>query len=140
MYDCEKHIDLVIKACKGLDKSELDTFLSEIVGMSNNEIIIMKKLFGVEEKVIENKTKKIKVKKGKKTTISSVVVVDVLEHKNQYTVGELARKYNKSYQNMYKTLQLKNLLEYVKRPNTDKKVSMSSSELRNEIMSFADKN
>lgn len=140
MYDCEKHIDLVIKACKALDKSELDTFLSEIVGMSNNEIIIMKRLFGVEEKVIENKTKKIKVKKEKKTTISSVITADVLEHKNQYTVGELARKYNKGYQNIYKVLQVNKLLEYVKRPNKEKKVSMSNSKLRNEIMAFADKN
>lgn len=140
MYDCEKHIDLVIKACQGLDKSELDTFLSEIVGMSNNEIIIMKRLFGVEEKVVENKIKKIKVKKEKKTTISSVIAADVLEHKNQYTVGELARKYNKCYPNIYKVLQVNKLLEYVKRPNTDKKVSMSNSKLRNEIMAFADKN
>lgn len=139
MYDCEKHIDLVIKACKTLDKSELDTFLSEIVGMSNNEIIIMKKLFGVEN-VVENKTKKIKVKKEKKTTISSVIVADVLEHKNQYTVGELARKYNKCYQNIYKVLQVNKLFEYVKRPNTDKKVSMSNSKLRAEISAFADKN
>lgn len=139
MYDCEKHIDLVIKACKTLDKSELDTFLSEIVGMSNNEIIIMKKLFGVEN-VVDNKTKKIKVKKEKKTTISSVIVADVLEHKNQYTVGELARKYNKCYQNIYKVLQVNKLFEYVKRPNTDKKVSMSNSKLRAEISAFADKN
>lgn len=139
MYDCEKHIDLVIKACKGLEKSELNVFLSEVVGMSNNEIIIMKKLFGVEEKVIENKTKKIKVKKEKKTT-TSVIIDDIMAHKNQYTVGTLARKYNKSYQNMYKTLQLKNLFEYVKRPNIDKKASMSNSKLRNEIMAFADKN
>jgi hypothetical protein len=139
MYDCEKHIDLVIKACQGLDKSELNVFLKDIVGMSDNEIIIMKKLFGVEEKVIENKTKKIKVKKEKKTT-TSVIIDDVMAHKNQYTVGILARKYNKSYQNMYKTLQLKNLFEYVKRPNIDKKSSMSNSKLRNEIMAFADKN
>jgi hypothetical protein len=99
----------------------------------------MKKMFGVEEKVVENKTKKIKVKKEKQTT-TSVIIDDVMAHKNQYTVGTLARKYNKSYQNMYKTLQLKNLFEYVKRPNIDKKSSMSNSKLRNEIMAFADKN
>jgi hypothetical protein len=140
MYDCEKHIDLVIKACKGLEKSELNVFLSEVIGMSNNEIIIMKKLFGVDEKVIDNKANKVKVKKEKKTAISSVIAADVLEHKNQYTVGELAKKYNKCYQNVYKVLQVKNLLEYVKRPKNDKKVSMSNSNLRNEIMAFADKN
>jgi hypothetical protein len=139
MFDCAKHIDLVIKASKNLETHELDIFLKDIVGMSDNEVIIMKKMFGVEEKVVENKTKKIKVKKEKQTT-TSVIIDDVMAHKNQYTVGTLARKYNKSYQNMYKTLQLKNLFEYVKRPNIDKKSSMSNSKLRNEIMAFADKN
>ncbi len=139
MFDCAKHIDLVIKVSKNLETHELDIFLKDIVGMSDNEVIIMKKMFGVEEKVVENKTKKIKVKKEKKTT-TSVIIDDVMAHKNQYTVGTLARKYNKSYQNMYKTLQLKNLFEYVKRPNINKKASMSNSKLRNEIMAFADKN
>lgn len=139
MFDCAKHIDLVIKASKNLETHELDIFLKDIVGMSDNEVIIMKKMFGVEEKVIESKTKKIKVKKEKKTT-TSVIIDDVMAHKNQYTVGTLARKYNKSYQNMYKTLQLKNLFEYVKRPNINKKASMSNSKLRAEITAFADNN
>ena len=139
MFDCAKHIDLVIKASKNLETHELDIFLKDIVGMSDNEVIIMKKMFGVEEKVVENKTKKIKVKKEKKTT-TSIIIDDVMAHKNQYTVGALAKKYNKCYQNMYKTLQLKNLFGYVKRPNVDKKASMSNSKLRNEIMAFADKN
>ena len=139
MFDCAKHIDLVIKASKNLETHELDIFLKDIVGMSDNEVIIMKKMFGVEEKVVENKTKKIKVKKEKQTT-TSVIIDDVMAHKNQYTVGTLARKYNKSYQNMYKTLQLKNLFEYVKRPNINKKASMSNSKLRAEITAFADNN
>ena len=139
MFDCAKHIDLVIKASKNLETHELDIFLKDIVGMSDNEVIIMKKMFGAEEKVIKNKTKKIKVKKEKKTT-TSVIIDDVMAHKNQYTVGTLARKYNKSYQNMYKTLQLKNLFEYVKRPNINKKASMSNSKLRAEITAFADNN
>lgn len=54
MFDCAKHIDLVIKASKNLETHELDIFLKDIVGMSDNEVIIMKKLLCSENIIKEN--------------------------------------------------------------------------------------
>lgn len=108
MYDCEKHIDLVIKACQALDKSELDTFLSEIVGMSNNEIIIMKRLFGVEKSfnnVVETENPQI------------VAMIDYIKNNYRFDslvdVAILQKNYGFDFNSIYKILKNKKMLKYV---------------------------
>lgn len=112
MYDCEKHIDLVIKACNGLNKSELDIFLCEIVGMSNNEIVIMKKMFNIANTVNNVVEKNVVIENPQ-----IVAMIDYVKKHYRFDslidINVLQKNYGFDFDKVYEILRKEKMLKYV---------------------------
>ena len=192
MFDCERHLDLVIKIAKNLESEEVSMFLNEIVGMNANESFIMKRMLNLNAPAKDTTMKNTLIEKEVKTrkSIYQEIIDDIKSNPNIYTIKDLAKKYNmdykkmrdilrshkicnmviknrerivatvcdliedvknnphvytindlvkkhdKSYTNIYNVLKNHKMRDLIKKGSA----SMSSSKLRAEIASFADKN
>ena len=100
MFDCERHLDLVIKIAKNLESEEVSMFLNEIVGMNANESFIMKRMLNLKEQKKDTAMKNTLMEKEVKTkkSIYQEIIDDVKSNPNVYTIKDLAKKYNKDYE------------------------------------------
>lgn len=136
----KSNIQLVQKIHKLLEnEKDRHIFLSEILEMSEREELLFN-CFADCDVIKDDTTMKSSFNSVCMLEVNQNIKEDVEKHPNRYTVGDLVRKYNRTYQQVYVFLQDQNLLTRVLRKRSMKKKGTITGKVKNELFAFMNNN
>lgn len=135
----KSNIQLVQRIYKLLEnEKDRHIFLSEILEMSEREELLFNCF--VDCDVVKDDTTMKSSFNSFMLEVNRNIKEDVENHPNRYTVGDLAKKYNRTYPQVYVFLQEQNLLTKVLRKRSMKKKGTITGKVKNELFAFMNNN
>lgn len=141
MFNNVQHLNLMSKICTMLDVNDRKMFLSELMEMSDKEIMLfnfnnenndMLKSMVCDFEVKNHRTDMSEANKG--------IMNDVINNPNQYTYSELAKKYNRKYSQVTNFISKKGLTDKIRKVATGRKTGKITSQVKNELFAFLNNN
>lgn len=141
MFNNERHLNLMSKICTMLDTNDRKMFLSELMEMSDKEIMLFN--FNNENNgMLKSMVCDFEVKKSYKnmSEVNKNILEDVINNPKKYSYAELAEKYNRKYFQVTNLISDKGLTDKIRKVATGRKTGKITSQVKNELFAFMNNN
>ena len=141
MFNNERHLNLMSKICNLLDVNDRQMFLSELMEMSEKEILLFN-FNSDNNNVLKAMVCDGEVKKHRKdlSEVNKNILEDVINNPNKYSYAELAEKYNRKYFQVTNLISDKGLTDKIRKVYKGRKTGQINSQVKNELFAFMNNN